>query len=377
MLLLAQYCFSQNHNQDSAWLVSNYNKIERNIPARDGVNLFTAIYLPKDTSINHPILMKRTPYSCAPYGENKFDSWWKTPYITYFREGYIMVVQDVRGRFMSEGTFEDVRPFIADKKSKNDTDESSDAYDAIDWLVKNVPHNNGNVGVYGISYPGFYATMASLSGHPALKAVSPQAAVTDWFIGDDFHHNGVSFVLDAFEFYRNFGVPRPTLTTQWPDIPKIVGDDNYQFFLQSGTYGEIKEKYMGDSIKFWNDVAAHPNYDEWWKARDARRNCYNIKPAVLIVGGLFDAEDCFGAWNIYKAISQQSPQTDIKLVEGPWFHGGWARSAGDRLGNVWFGSKTSVDYLKNFELPFFNYHLLGTSEINLDAQIGCSCRSSD
>jgi putative CocE/NonD family hydrolase len=323
IFLFAPSCdFAQDVAQDSAWLVTHYVKIERTISARDGVKLFTAIYLPNDSTTDHPILMKRTPYSCGPYGENKFDSWWKTPYMAYFKENFIVVIQDVRGRFMSEGNFEDVRPFIPDKKSAMQTDESTDAYDAIDWLIKNVPHNNGKVGIYGISYPGFYATMAALSNHPALKAVSPQAPVTDWFIGDDFHHKGVPFILDAFDFYREFGVPRRQPSSERPKIPSVIHDDNYRFFLESGTYDEIKRKYMGDSIKFWNDVAAHPNYDAWWQARDTRTHCYNIKPAILVVGGLFDAEDCYGGWNLYKAIEAQSPTTNCKIIEGPWFHGG-------------------------------------------------------
>ena len=357
--------FSQKINSDSVWIVNHYTKIERQIPMRDGVKLFTAIYLPNDKSEKHPILFMRTPYSCAPYGENKFtDRWWTRGDSIYFREGYIMVMQDVRGKFMSEGVFEDVRPFIPDKKSKKETDESTDTYDTIDWLVKNVKNNNGKVGVFGISYPGFYATMAAASNHTALKAVSPQAPVTDWFIGDDFHHKGVPFILDGFNFFRTFGVPRRELIQTWPKVPPITGSDNYQFFLNQGTYAELKQKYMGDSIKFWNDVQAHPNYDDWWKARNARNAAYNIKPAILIVGGLFDAENCWGAWNLYKAMEKQSPSTNCKLVEGPWFHGGWARSSGEKLGNVWFERKNSIWYARNIELPFFNYYLKGKGNID-------------
>ena len=354
-------------NNDSAWIVNNYHKKEFQIAMRDGVKLYTSVYMPNDNSQKHPILLMRTPYSCGPYDESKFtDRWWTRGDSIYFGHGYIMVIQDVRGRFMSEGQFEDVRPFIPNKK-KNETDESSDVYDTIDWLVKNIPNNNGNVGVYGISYPGFYATMAALSGHPNLKAVSPQAPVTDWFIGDDFHHNGVPFILDAFDFYRYFGVPVVHAPTEeWPKSPINITDDNYQFMLDAGTYSEINKNLMGDSIKFWNDVAAHPNYDEWWKARDARSGCYNIKPAMLIVGGLFDAEDCWGAWNLYKAIEKQSPNTKCQIVQGPWFHGGWARSGGEYLGNVWFEQKTSEQYMKSFELPFFNYYLKGEGDKSND-----------
>ncbi|MEO5673426.1 MAG: CocE/NonD family hydrolase [Chitinophagales bacterium] len=354
---------------DSLWILNHYTKIERQIPMRDGVKLFTAVYIPKDETEKHPVLIMRTPYSCAPYGESRFtDRYSSRGDSIYFHRNYIMVYQDVRGRYMSEGNFEDVRPFVhykystAEKlrnKGKIEIDEASDGYDTIDWLMKNIKDNNGNAGAFGISYPGFYAMQTALSNHPALKAVSPQAPVTDWFIGDDFHHNGICFVLDAFDFYRNFGVPRPKPVVKYPEIPELFFDDNYGFFLKSGSFNDLKKKYMGDSIKFWNDMANHPNYDDWWKARDGRSGCYNVKPAILVVGGLFDAEDCWGAWNLYKAIEKQSPNTSCRIVEGPWFHGGWKRSAGERLGNVWFQEKTSDYYVKQFELPFFEYYLRG------------------
>ena len=236
-----------------------------------------------------------------------------------------MVVQDVRGRFMSEGVFEDIRPFIQNKATPKDIDEASDAFDTIDWLIKNVNGNNGNVGVFGISYPGFYSTMAALSNHPALKAVSPQAPVTDWFVGDDFHHNGALMLMDAFHFYSVFGRPRPTLTTQWGEPVNFTTKDNYAFYLQYPTVGSLTKKYMGDSIKFWNDLIKHTNLDEWWKARTVTNYISTIKPATLVVGGLFDAEDCFGAWKTYQTIEKQSAGSNNRLVMGPWFHGGWAR----------------------------------------------------
>ena len=308
---------------------------------RDGVKLFTAIYAPKDNAEKHPILMTRTPYSCAPYGDTLYPSnLWLQHLRYYLREGYIIVRQDVRGRWMSEGEFVDVRPFIKDKKSNTDIDEASDTYDAIDWLVKNIPGNNGNVGVFGISYPGFYSTMAAASAHPALKAVSPQAPVTDWFMGDDFHHNGAFFQMDGFSFYTGFGKPRPKPTTVGPKGFDFPVRDAYKFYLEAGSLVTL-EKYMGDSIKFWKDMYAHPNYDTWWQARNARTAMYDIKPATLVVGGLFDAEDCYGAWNLYKAIEKQSPSTNNKIVMGPWYHGQWASRDGSFLGNVKFGSNTA------------------------------------
>ncbi|HUQ97256.1 MAG TPA: CocE/NonD family hydrolase, partial [Chitinophagaceae bacterium] len=214
-LLFNCFLFSnaQTSTTDSAWIREHYYKIERQIPMRDGIKLFTAIYIPKDSSELHPILMTRTPYSCAPYGEANWPAFWYSYGKAYLKEGYIFVQQDVRGRWMSEGDFVNVRPFNAAKKTPKDIDEASDSYDAIDWLVKNIPHNNGKVGVFGISYPGFYSTMAAASNHPALLAVSPQAPVTNWFIGDDFHHNGAFFAMDAFGFYSalgsGFGQPHP------------------------------------------------------------------------------------------------------------------------------------------------------------------------
>jgi putative CocE/NonD family hydrolase len=302
--------------------------------------------------------MNRTPYSCAPYGADFSGRLTASHWKYYCRENYIIVIQDVRGRWMSEGEFVDVRPFIKDKKTKNDIDEASDTYDAIDWLIKNISNNNGNVGAFGISYPGFYATMVAASGHPALKAVSPQAPVTEWFLGDDFHHNGAFFQMDGFSFYSGFGKPRPKPTTIAPTGYNFTVRDNYKFYLETGTLKNLA-KLMGDSIKFWKDLYAHPNYDDWWKARDARRAMYNIKPAMLTVGGLFDAEDCYGAWNLYKAIEKQNPGISNKLVMGPWSHGQWSSRDGSRMGNIQFGSNTAFWYQNNIEIPFFNYYLKG------------------
>ncbi|HMI77490.1 MAG TPA: CocE/NonD family hydrolase [Ferruginibacter sp.] len=359
LLCLSALCITNIRAQDadSLWVRNNYYKIERMVPMRDGNKLFTAFYIPKDSSVKHPILFVRTPYSCSPYGEDQFSGRvYGTYWINYLKEGYIIAIQDVRGKWMSEGEFEDVRPFNPNKKGK-EFDEASDTYDAIEWMVNNVPANNKRVGVFGISYPGFYSTMAALSGHPALKAVSPQAPVTDWFIGDDFHHNGAFFLMDGFGFYSGFGKPRPKPTTQGADGYRIPSQDNYDFYLRTGALKNFS-KIMGDSIAFWKDMMNHPNYDDWWKARNPRNFVTNIKPAILVVGGLFDAEDCFGAWALYKAIEDKSKNTDNRLVMGPWFHGGWGgRSDGSFLGNVRFGKRTSEFYQRNIEMPFFNFYL--------------------
>lgn len=358
-------------NSDSIWIVNNYTKIERQIPMRDGVRLFTSIYIPRDNKESHPFLIERTPYSCAPYGESRMKSYWNSYQKAYLKEGYIMVIQDVRGRWMSEGDFVNVRPFNPDKKNK-DIDEASDTYDAIDWLVKNIPHNNGKVGVFGISYPGFYSTMAAASNHPALVAVSPQAPVTNWFIGDDFHHNGAFFILDAFSFYSpmggGFGAPHPKPTT----IPAPTTDppihDNYKFYLETGTLPDFA-KLVGNDVAFWKDLYSHPDYDSWWQDRDARNATKNLKPAMLWVGGLFDAEDNWGAWNSYKAAESNNPGKEFnKLIMGPWYHTQWANNDGTHLGNIEFGSNTSTWYQQMIEVPFFNYFLKGKGDVTKIAE---------
>jgi len=363
-ILLSTLTVSSQIHQDSTWFHNKYYKIEQRIPMRDGVKLFTSIYAPKDSSEKHPVLMYRTPYSCAPYGLDSFPADWVKNYIlNYLKEGYILVIQDVRGRWMSEGKFVDVRPFIKNKKP-TDIDESTDAYDAIDWLVKNIAGNNGNVGVLGTSYPGFYAGMAAASGHPALKAVSPQAPVTDWFIGDDFHHNGAFFYMDGFDFYvaGGFGRPHPHPVNKETPMPDPYNSkDNFQYYLNQGADKNLL-KFTGDSIAFFKELYRHPDYDAWWKARNARVAQYHIKPAILIVGGLFDAEDCFGAWNLYKAIKTQSPETNAKLVMGPWYHGQWGSNDGTHLGNIEFGSNTSLTYQNEIEIPFFNFYLKGDKD---------------
>ncbi len=362
-LLCAIPCIAIAQNQDSIWVMNNYTKKEIMIPMRDGVKLFTAVYAPKDASERHPIIMIRTPYSCAPYGETNFNAIWNNPRKYFFKENYIYVIQDVRGRWMSEGVFEDVRPYIPNKKP-NEIDEATDSYDAIDWLVKKLPNNNGNVGVFGTSYPGFYANIAAHSNHPALKAVSPQAPVSEWFLGDDFHHNGAFMLLDGFNFYSGFGKPRPKPTTVGPTGFKFPTKDNYDFYLKTGALTNFT-KLMGDSIAFWKDLMNHPNYDAFWKARNARSNVQDINPnvATLIVGGLFDAEDCYGAWNLYRAIESKAKNNN-KIVMGPWHHGQWGRNDGSFLGNVQFGSNTSEWFGKNIELPFFNYYLKNKGSID-------------
>ena len=360
LFLVISFCAAAQEINEK-YFKENYTKKEIYIPMRDGVKLFTSFYIPKDSSEKHPFLLTRTPYSCAPYGDKYYDARWYGYEKAYIKENYIFVTQDVRGRYMSEGVFEDVRPFNKNKKS-NEIDEASDTYDAIDWMVKNIENNNGNVGVFGTSYPGFYSTEAALSNHPALKAVSPQAPVTDWFIGDDFHHNGAFFAMDGFSFYPTFGKPHSKPTQNYGQGFKTTVKDNYKFYLEQGTPKNL-DRLIGDSIKFWHEMYEHPNYDAWWQARNARVGLYNVKPAMLWVGGLFDAEDCWGAWNAYKATEKQSPQTNSSIVMGPWYHGQWS-SEGSFLGNARFSSNTSDYYQQNIEVPFFNYHLKGKGSVS-------------
>lgn len=361
-ICFAQFVFAQN--ADSIWFVNNYRKIEQTIPMRDGIRLFTAIYIPNDTTSLHPFLMTRTPYSCSPYGVKDYTPFWTSDYqMKLARLNYIFVFQDVRGRYMSEGRFEDVRPFNNNKKGKQ-TDEASDTYDTIDWLLNNIKGNNEKVAVTGISYPGFYATEAALSGHPALVAVSPQAPVTDWFMGDDFHHKGAFFLMDGFSFYPFFGTPHRGPQTSYTHGFSFQSDDNYDAYLKTGALKNFA-RLMGDSIPFWHEMYQHPNYDQWWQARNARTGLYNVKPAMLWVGGLFDAEDLFGAWTTFKATESQSPQTNNKIVMGPWYHGQWVRGDGSFLGNVRFGAKTSEFFQDSIMIPFYNHYLLGASDPDL------------
>ena len=349
------------------YIKKNYTKSEVMIPMRDGVKLFVCIYEPKDRKQKYPIMFDRTPYSVGPYGLNDY----KTslgPDELFAREGYIFVYGDVRGRYMSQGEYEDVRPYIANKKG-NQIDETTDTYDTVDWLIKNVPNNNGRVGVYGISYPGFYTSMAGIDGHPAIKAISPQAPVSDWFHGDDNHHNGALFLSQNFSFFTGFGQPRPVPTSNNDYVkPFNYGtQDGYKFYYDVGglkNFGDAYQKQFGFRIKFWDQMMMHPNYDQFWKERNVFTNLRNIRAAVMTVGGWYDDEDLFGALGTYQYIEKQNPGIFNVLVMGPWCHGCWARMDGDWLGTAYFGSKTGLYYREHFELPFFNYFLKDKGDIS-------------
>ena len=351
--------------QENRFLEENYNKKEYRIEMRDGIKLFTAVYSPKDTSIKYPIIIWRTPYSVGPYGEDKFSTYRRYTWEHFIEEKYIIVFQDVRGRFMSEGNFHDMTPYIINKKSKNDIDETTDTYDTIDWLIKNIPNNNGKAGLWGISYPGFYAAMAGINAHPALKAISPQAPIADWFANDDWHHNGALQLAECFPFEYVFGVQRNGFVQNWPEDFQFGTEDGYSFYLNLGSLANVNKKYFQHKIPFWDSLVKHNTYDKFWKVRNSLPHFNNIKPAVLVVGGWFDAENLYGALHTYNSIEEKNPDNKCTLVFGPWIHGGWVRTDGSKLGDIGFGTKTGEYYIKNIELPFFNYYLKGKGKLNL------------
>lgn len=343
--------------EDSTFVYQNYDKQEVYIPMRDGTKLFTAIYTPKDTDEKYPIIMYRTPYSIKPYGESnyKIDL---GPNMRMTRDKYIFVYQDVRGTFMSEGDFVNMTPH------KRATNESRDTFDTIEWLLANVGNNNGKVGQWGISYPGFYTAAGMIDSHPALVAASPQAPIADWFF-DDFHHHGAFFLPHTFNFFSSFGRPRQG-PTKIKNAKFVHGtNDGFTFFSEMTPLSLAKEKYLGDSIAFWNELVAHPNYDEFWQDRNILPHLNNINCAVLTVGGWYDAEDLYGPLKIYETVEKNNPNISNALVMGPWGHGGWRRTDGDVLGNVHFGAKTSNFYNDQIIEPFFSYHLKGQGENDL------------
>lgn len=339
---------------DEQWLADNYAKTEAMVEMRDGVKLYTSVYQPLGED-SRPILIVRTPYSCAPYGQG-----WKgdlTEYMSEFlRNRYIIVYQDVRGRYMSEGDYLNVRPFNPEK-SGLETDAASDTYDTVEWLLNNTD-NNGSVGVTGMSYPGFYATMAALSGHPALKAVSPQAPILDWFKGDDAHHNGALMLLDIYSFATYMFKEHNNPIEEDHGLQSPIGDNAYSWFLDNIPPSKLTA-LLPDTLHFWNKILAHPHYDGYWQERSIEPYLKDICPAILVVGGSFDTDDCYGALNTYKLIRENSPETDLHFVYGPWTHGGWHNPDYEGLGDHKFGVNLSRYFMENIEYPFFRYYLEG------------------
>ena len=356
----------------------HYEKQEVTILMRDSIKLHTTIYSPRDKSRTYPILLLRTPYSCRPYGENKFRE--KIgPNIHLMKEGNIIVYQDVRGRWMSEGTYDNMRAYIPNKKSNREIDESSDTYDTIDWLVKNVENNNGNVGTWGISYPGFYATYSAIDAHPALKAASPQACIGDFFF-DDFHHNG-AYLLSYFRATALFGTQKDKPTdSAWYKLPDLKTKDQYQFFLDAGPLSNLNKYFQYETLDnpslrnndkvddfFWEELKEHPNYDSIWQKKGIIQHLKSINPSVatMVVGGWFDAEDLYGPLETYKNIEEYNPKNFNMMVFGPWDHGGWARSKGKNIvGNYYFGDSISEFFQEHIETKFFNHFLKNDGTID-------------
>jgi len=339
---------------------AHYTKYEFRIAMRDGKRLFTAVYVPKDAAAGpYPFLMDRTPYSVAPYGEDQYPMH-LGPSEEFEKGGYIFVYQDVRGRWMSEGSFFEMTPHIDEKKSSQDVDDSSDTYDTIEFLLKHVANNNGKVGIWGISYPGFYTSASMIDSHPALVAASPQAPMTDLFLGDDSYHGGAFMLSANFGFYAPFFHPQKEPQTPKPTVPFDFGTpDSYKFYLQAGNIANLDKLYLKGSNWLFNDQAKHDTYDAYWQARDLSRHMKNVKCAVLVVGGWYDAEDLSGPYRTFYAINKFNPGTPTTLVEGPWVHGGWARGDGSHLGDVQFNAKTSEYFRANIQFPFFEHYLKG------------------
>lgn len=348
----------------AAWIgraAAPYVKHQYRIPMRDGVKLYTAVYTPEDDSEAHPVLITRTPYGCGPC-DGRFAPVMEQRHMRMYRdEGYILVFQDVRGRNESEGVYENIRPPYS-LSDPGACDEATDAYDTVEWLLAHLDGHNGCVGFIGCSYPGFYAMMAGLSGHPAVRAVSPQAPVTDWFMGDDTRHNGAFMLTDAFHFIPGMCRADPKAEAKIPSARELMGGaSEYDYLLGVGTVDSLT-RLLGPDAGFWREMAVHPDYDAWWQARDVRRYLREIRPAVLVTGGLFDAEDLYGTWETYKTIRRCSPATECMLAMGPWKHGEWTKWH-ESLGRFEFGTAPSEEYYREVELPFFNHYLKGEDDV--------------
>jgi len=351
--------------QGLQYIQANYTKHEYQIAMRDGKKLHTAVYAPKDTSRTYPIMLERTPYGVSPYGPDRFPQR-LGPSELFAREGFIFAYQDVRGRYMSEGEWEEVRPYRPVKSHPDDTDESTDTWDTIDWLVKNVPNNNGNAGMWGVSYPGFYVNAGMIDAHPALKAASPQSPVADYYMGDDSYHNGAFMLAANFSFYLSFaerkGGPAPPAPS--PRI-NLGTPDGYDLLLRMGPLENSNTLYFHHENPYWDMNLEHTSYDSFWKARSIAQYFKKVGPAVLAVGGWFDAEDLAGPLNVFRTIEKNSAQPDNHIVMGPWSHGGYTRGDGDRLGNLYFVEKTAAFYREQIEFPFFMSHLKGKGDVAL------------
>jgi len=349
--------------QQTHFVRENYLKSEYQVEMRDGIKLYTIVYTPKDISKKYPILMQRTPYSIGPYGDRIRSRLSSNELLE--QDLYIFVFQDVRGAYMSEGDYVNMRPVRDSYQSEKDVDETTDTWDTVEWLINHVDNNNGKVGMYGTSYPGFYAVMGSINAHPAMVCTSPQAPISDWFLWDDMHHNGAFTLPLSFNFFQSFGQERPQPTTQRAPRLQYPSADAYHFFLELGPLKNINEKYLKGSIDFWNKFTEHPDYDEFWQARSTLRHLVDILPAVLTVGGWYDGEDLSGALHTYKTIEKNNPGAENMLVMGPWTHGGWGYPDYNDPSRIPFREKDKYFFLNEIEYPFFNHYLKGKGKHNL------------
>jgi hypothetical protein len=332
-------------------------KHEYRIPMRDGVKLYAAVWVPKDGFADkgpYPILMTKTPYSCGGYDSDK-----TLPRVTgnvaLLRSGYILVCEDVRGRWASEGEWLEMTP----SRDGKGVDESTDMSDTVDWLLKNVPNNNGRVGIMGISYGGFYTAASIVDSNPAIKAASPQAPIIDLWMGDDAYHGGAFMLLANHTFYASFFHPQKTPLKVDLEKGYKFPEDMYSWYLQPG-HNTIASLDTPELHTSWllHDQLVNTTYNSYWQARNMAAHMHGVKAAVLDVGGWFDAEDLSGPVRVFHAIDKLSPQApENTLVEGPWVHGGWSRSQGDKLGDISFGSATAQFYRDNIEAPFFEHWL--------------------
>ena len=352
--------FLEQMRERSAYIKAHYGKAEYDIAMRDGIKLHTVVYTPKDAGAGktYPILMQRTPYACGPYGEGAYEDT-LGPTADYEKDGFIFVCQDVRGKYMSEGEYVNMRPV------EGKVNDNTDAWDTVDWMVKNLPGNSGKVGQMGISYPGYYSAVSAIDTHPALVAISPQAPIANWFLGDDMHRNGAFTLNMAYGFFHGmgFGYPRPKPTADSPRRYDFGTPDGYDYYLRLGGLSNAPKRFR-EPVAFWDDVVNHPNYDAFWQARDLPSKMKNVRAAVMIVGGWFDTEDLYGPLHLYQAIEKNNPGIQNTLVMGPWTHGGWSRGKGERVGDAEFGRETSLDY-RPVEYAFFKQHLKGEGDANL------------
>jgi hypothetical protein len=356
--ILAAAILQPSRAQEMLDVKATYAKQEVMVPMRDGTKLFTIVYSPRDTSQRYPFLLTRTAYSIAPYGPDNYRAV-VGPSEEFTREGYIFVYQDARGRFKSEGTFIHHLPF--DRSGR--PNESTDTYDTIEWLLKNVPNNNGRVGQWGISWDGWETSMGMIDAHPALRASSPQAPPQDQFFGDDYHSGGAYQLSYGFAWMSSNARARSAPTEQRTERFDYGTPDGYRFFLDLGAAANAV-KYFGDTVPTWNDHMQHGTYDQYWQSRNVPKDLGGVHHPVLIVAGWFDAEDFYGPFRMHRVLKQTNADKTV-LVVGPWSHGAWARGDGDRLGAIGFGSKTSAYYRTQVELPFFNYYLKDKGRLDL------------